>query len=986
MIQKLEKISFTLEEEIDLTIVDVSGSVRAAFDVQLVTKNFYKRFKAEHSVFLSFIDGINHVGDREWYASLMLNRMMFIYFIQKRGFLDYDADYLRNRLQKIRKVGMHNRFQTFYRLFLLRLFHDGLGCPEAIRKPEIAELLGRIPYLNGGLFDVHELEEKYSEIHIPDMAFERIFEFFDAYQWHLDDRPLKDDNEINPDILGYIFEKYVNQKQMGAYYTKEDITQYISCNTIISHLLFQAERECAVAFEPYGELWRRLSDDPDRYIRYPVRHGITFDVNTGEELATKRELPREIILGLDDISNRTNWNKQACSIYGIPTETWREHVTRRLHYEEVYGKLKAGEISSINELITNNLNIEQFAQDAIAWSETPELVSAFWNALTKVSIIDPTCGSGAFLFAALNVLELLYTTCLETMRSFIEDQKYSERKNRAVPLTDFRNVLNQVSEHANEQYFILKSIIVNNLYGVDIMDEAVEICKLRLFLKIVAQLERYEQIEPLPDIDFNIRTGNTLVGFTTIQEIRDAISAEPDGQRRMAYDEDLVKQRRIEEDAVEADQAFYQFRRMQTEHAADAKSIADAKLKLKNRLGSLRTELDRYLASKFGIEQENLNSFEHWNENYQPFHWFVEFYGIMRDGGFDVIVGNPPYVEYSRIKKIYKVIGFETIDCGNLYAFVLERSYNILNHNGYLGMIVQLSICCTKRMKSIQDKCIDESSHLWLAHFDDRPAKLFDGLQHIRASIVLSQRNSRTVGHIVSTSYIRWYSVAREMIFDTLSFVGIDLHLKILEGSIPKIGHPIGSSIVQRLTTKKKLEHSFSRITNSVRVYYHNAPQYWIRATNFVPYFWNEKDGEKISSHVKILTLSTEMEALTVISVLNSSLFYWWFLTLSDCRDLNLRTISHFPLGLNEMSGNLQIQLGELSRRLMENFKQHLRRKETRYKATGKVIYDEFYQKPSKSICDEIDMILAKYYGFTDEQLDYIINYDYKYRMGSNSK
>ena len=53
------------------------------------------------------------------------------------------------------------------------------------------------------------------------------------YQWHLDERPLRNDNEINPDVLGYIFEKYINQKQMGAYYTKEDITDYISKNTII---------------------------------------------------------------------------------------------------------------------------------------------------------------------------------------------------------------------------------------------------------------------------------------------------------------------------------------------------------------------------------------------------------------------------------------------------------------------------------------------------------------------------------------------------------------------------------------------------------------------------------------------------------------------------------------------------------------------------------------------------------------------------------
>ena len=91
------------------------------------------------------------------------------------------------------------------------------------------------------------------EIHIPDEAFAQIFNFFDAYQWHLDDRPLRNDNEINPDVLGYIFEKYINQKQMGAYYTKEDITGYISRNTVIPFLFDQAKKEMFHCLQT----WRR---------------------------------------------------------------------------------------------------------------------------------------------------------------------------------------------------------------------------------------------------------------------------------------------------------------------------------------------------------------------------------------------------------------------------------------------------------------------------------------------------------------------------------------------------------------------------------------------------------------------------------------------------------------------------------------------------------------------------------------------------------
>src|SRR5207249_2876881 len=87
---------------------------------------------------------------------------------------------------------------------------------------------------------------------------------------------LRADNEINPDVLGYIFEKYINQKQMGAYYTKEDITEYISKNTLLPFLLDETRAKCKVAFEnPEGPTaWDLLRDDPDRYIYPSVRHGV----------------------------------------------------------------------------------------------------------------------------------------------------------------------------------------------------------------------------------------------------------------------------------------------------------------------------------------------------------------------------------------------------------------------------------------------------------------------------------------------------------------------------------------------------------------------------------------------------------------------------------------------------------------------------------------------------------------------------------------
>ena len=976
LIQKLEQLVFTLEEEDDLTIVDATERIRAAFDVEKVTRKFYDHFKEKHGAFLRFIEGIENVAHREWYASLMLNRMMFIYFIQKRGFLDSDPNYLRNRLQRMQSMYGQDRFQTFYRLFLLRLFHEGLGQPKANRTPDLEALLGQIPYLNGGLFDVHDLERDNTEIHIPDEAFEKIFDFFDAYQWHLDDRPLRKDNEINPDVLGYIFEKYVNQKQMGAYYTKEDITGYISRNTVLPFLFDRAKKECAIAFKPDGGVWRLLSERPDRYIYEAVRHGITYDIHSKEDLeGSKRELPDEIAAGLNDVSKRGDWNKPAPEDYALPTETWREHVARRQHYEKVYARLAKGKITSINDLITYNLDIEKFALDVIRSSEGPELVRAFWKAATEVSILDPTCGSGAFLFAALNILEPIYTACLEAMQGFLDDLDRSERKHHPEKLSNFRKVLNEVANHASERYFILKSIIVGNLYGVDIMEEAVEICKLRLLLKLFSQLESYDQIEPLPDIDFNVRAGNTLVGFTTLKEIQDAFVATLDGQQRMLYVEEIDKLKRIEEDAKIAERVFHMFREMQTEHRMDARKFAEAKLELQRRMDNLRAELDRYLAGNYGIKVDNDKEYTQWRNSHQPFHWFVEFYGIMHQGGFDVIIGNPPYVEYSKIKSTYEIYNMKTEKCRNIYAFCTERAITLLHLHARFSFIIPLSLQSTARMNDLQQILVDEKRQVYLSTFDVYPSKLFEGAKQRLCILILSNRTNKS--NFWTTSYNRWKPKERSVLFPNIRYYTsyMDKSLSV----IPKFGDKISEQIFKKISRLDLALYKQRPISPSF--YVHRIPYNYIKAFNFVPYFYNEVKGRKRSEDYKPFQLNSPEDGDCLLAILNSNLFFWWWYLLFEGYHCGRHEIYSFPVGMEKMTINIRKKLVTQANILMNDYKMKNRRKKAFYRTTGQIEYDEFYPRKSKAIIDRIDLVLAEHYKLSEIESDYIKNFDAKYRF-----
>ena len=163
-------------------------------------------------------------------------------------------------------------------------------------------------------------------------------------------------------------------------------------------------------------MWRLLRDDPDRYIYSAVGHGVTWNARQPEApvpLDIPFELPDDIAGGIGDVAQRGGWNAQAPEKFALPTETWREVVARRTRYAEVRDYLASGKVQEISDFITLNLDVERFAGDVISQSEGPELLRAFWHAMRDVSVLDPTCGSGAFLFAALNILEPLYTACLE---------------------------------------------------------------------------------------------------------------------------------------------------------------------------------------------------------------------------------------------------------------------------------------------------------------------------------------------------------------------------------------------------------------------------------------------------------------------------------------------------------------------------------------------------------------------------------------------
>ncbi len=543
-VSKLGQMVFDISEfdqEGNVGLVEVARRVAPLWMWSGSRRSSSDSFRSSICPCLELIRGIPDDRQRRWYASVLLNRLMFIYFLQKKGFLDGgNLNYLKTRLDHSKESGKDRYFKGFLKL----LFFEGFARPSQKRSTEANASLGAIPYLNGGLFLPHKVEQENPKLDVPDRAFDSLFQLFDRYSWNLDDTPAGKDDEINPDVLGYIFEKYINQKAFGAYYTRPEITDYL-CERTIHRLVLDA-------------------------------------VNTPDAL---REQPPP----------------------GIKFK----------HFETV--------------------------GDLLLDLDAPICKRLLLDVLPRLSLLDPACGSGAFLVAAMKTLIDLYAGVVGRIK-FLGDRELSGWLSRTE------------RDHPSIAYFIKKRIITDNLYGVDIMEEATEIAKLRLFLALVASAQTTDQLEPLPNVDFNIQTGNSLIGLMRVDDA--------DIEKRL-HQQDLF--RKSYRQVLEEKNRLIDTYRHAATYAEDLTALRDD---IEERKGSAYEALDEILLGDFeelGIKYEQATWDAKSNgvgkplkrpikpediDQLRPFHWGFEFDEVLNQrGGFDAIITNPPWETFKPYNK-----------------------------------------------------------------------------------------------------------------------------------------------------------------------------------------------------------------------------------------------------------------------------------------------------------------------------------------------
>ena len=561
-----ERIAMLDAESLDSPL-EIQSRHDKAFDVEAVANEFFKGYQ---SVFQRLQDDLaDQTDDNQWahdYALQFLNRCMFLYFIQRKGWLDDDADFLRTFWESYQTtdqpVGSFvDRWLNvlFFEAFNNR-FHGGhRHFPDTIRKA-----LASAPYLNGGLFTENDLDSQH-DFQISDSRFKSIFNFLESYNFTIaEDSPLDQEVAVDPEMIGKVYESLVN-----------------------------------------------VSEETDKQ----GDAGIFYTPRTEIDLMCRLAL-------VDNLANHLG----------------EEHKSAL--YEAVFAFEPDERTRADQQLREKNL-----------WNQLDER-------LKGLAVVDPACGSGSFLVGMLHILD------------------------------DLQDRANRVLGYEQLSFDRKKAIIGKNLYGVDVMEWACHVAELRLWLSLAidADIPRAElqlRIEPLlPHFSFNIRCGDSLlqeIGGMNLVQIRADFSGIPrslkirttrlKNEKLKFFNNDKTCRYRSKQELEQEELNL--FRDLVDTHAEDVKKQIDDLKELINDLKAqqmtIEGTIDETTSQKLKRQEiEWSKQIEVLTIDYDrlveargalanaptsPFVWDIAFVEIFSDDkrGFDIVIGNPPYVRQENI-------------------------------------------------------------------------------------------------------------------------------------------------------------------------------------------------------------------------------------------------------------------------------------------------------------------------------------------------
>ena len=637
--------------------------IQDAFNIETVTKAFFIEYR---DLFIRVKEALDKIVqsdakvksdfqakgvDTVNFSKKLLGQIVFLYFLQKKGWFGVGRDaawgagskqFLRDLFEK-----KHGDYANFFNEILEPLFYEALRIDRRHDDDYYSRFNCKIPFLNGGLFDpIGDYDWVHTDLDIPNALFSNtvgtkegdigngILDVFDRYNFTVkEDEPLEKEVAIDPELLGKAYEKFnaIRPDNFNAYKAalksgkrgeenrfNKKFGVYYTPREIVHYM-------CQQSLINY--LYSALNEDPASFQRMGEDQTDAFGNRSKE--------------GQLDI---TSENRAGSAVS-------REDIETLIRFGEFLGENEAA------FLIKERRIAEGRQKSTELKSRLPESIKNYAvqidEALAGITVCDPAIGSGAFPVGMMH--EIVKTR--HVLSIFLKDS------NRSV-------------------YGFKRECIEKSLYGVDIDPGAVEIAKLRLWLSLIVDEDNIRRIQPLPNLDYKIYCGNSLLNL-------------PDTAMKDLYLEDEIEKTKIE--------YFYE---TNPSHKNELRNIIEQSFFNLVKSAKLFSNDIPDIDFDFKI---------HFSE---VFHY---------KNGFDVVICNPPYVradsgqDYLNFrKKLIKSKTYKSLyEKWDLMVPFIEKGLNILNIKGNLNYIVSNSICTSKYALKLLDLIQEEYFTYSIDYFNE---------------------------------------------------------------------------------------------------------------------------------------------------------------------------------------------------------------------------------------------------------------------------